>query len=169
MASTYSTDNDVSEKYSHVTIPTEVNVSNFRDDAYSVMNISLRGLYIVPIDSSEVTDTGYLKLIESKMAAGHILIAVASVSEMENVHEYGLLLIKEAEGLLQKLIDQKIILEGAEKETDYSKNVIRPAKIQGSSPDTYGTFDRPMSGIANDEIEGSVDAENYNSLEDIKK
>ena len=169
MATTYSTDSEVSEKYSHLQIPTSITVANYRDEAYNHINIMLRPLYVVPIDSPDAIDISYLKSIESRLAAGNILIAVGSSAEIENIHEYGLKLIEQAEAKLQALIDQKIILEGATQDTDDEGEVINPPRILGSASDSYATFERPMSGIENDAIEGVVDSEAYNSLEDVKE
>ena len=166
---TYSTDNDVASKYSHLKISNDLTVSDYRKEAYNDINIEISKLYVVPVVSTKDIDSDYLKSIESRLAAGNILIAVASVSEIENVHEYGKLLIEQATDKINKLLDQSIILTGAPKDTDDSDELIDAGKIQGSAPDEYGTFEREMSGIENDAIEGVVDSEKYNSLEDNKE
>lgn len=165
---TYSNDSDVTSKYAHLTIPVNITVEEYREEAFRLINVRIRALYSLPMDTTDENDLAYLKSIESRMAAGNILIAVASVAERENVHEYGKLLIDQAEEKLQKLIDQEIVLKAA-KDTDASDDVIDPPKLQGSAADEYGTFDRVMSGIENDAIEGIVDSENYNAIEDTKE
>jgi hypothetical protein len=168
MSTTYSIDNDVAEKYSHLTIPSGLSVPAYRDNAYNIINANLRKLYVVPIDSTNAVDLGYLKIIESELAAGKIIQAVATVHEAEGIHEYGETLIKSAEEFLGKLIDENIILSGATRDTDDSSDVVNAPIIHGSSADDYAAFDRPMSGIENDAIEGKVDSEEYNELEDTK-
>ena len=168
MSTTYSIDNDVAEKYSHLTVPSGLSVPAYRSDAYNIVNVRLRKLYVIPIDSTNSTDLGFLKIIESELAAGKIIQAVATVHEAEGIHEYGDTLIKSAESLLEMLENEKIVLSGATRDTDDSSDMVNPPVIHGSAADDYATFDRPMSGIENDAIEGKVDAEEYNELEDTK-
>jgi hypothetical protein len=166
MASTYSKDNDVEKKYSHLTIPTKVAIADFQDDAYNYINGRLRKLYTVPIVSSDNTDKGILKLIEASLAAGNILMAVAAVHEADGVHKYGQSLVDLAEEKLTMLEDQEMVLTGAPRDADSSDDVANAPLMSGSSADDYATFDRPMSGIENDAIEGTVDSEKYNEVED---
>jgi hypothetical protein len=166
---TYSLDGNVSEKFANITIPPDIIVYNFRLDAYNRINAKLRKIYVVPIVSTDATDIGILKSIESNLASGNILLAVATLHEVENVHEYGKLLIAKAEKELDELVNEEMVLSsGVTRDADDSDEVIDPPILQGGAADDYSTFDRPMSGIANDAIEGKVDAEAYNELEDTK-
>jgi len=166
MAGTYSNDNDAERKYSHLTIPSKVAVSDFRNDAYNYINSKLRKLYKIPIDSTDVTDKGILKLIESGITAGNVLLAVAAVHEAEGVHKYGKSLVDAAEEKLTMLEEQEIVLTGATRDTLSAEDMADAPMMSGSSADDFSTFDRPMSGVENDNIEGSVDAEAYNEVED---
>jgi hypothetical protein len=169
MATTYSKDNDISDKLSSVTLPTTLVIENYRKDAYNRINAKLRRIYIVPISSSDTTDQGVLCSIESNLSAGNILLAVATLHEVENVHEYGKLLIAKAESELKELTDEIVVLSlKAERDADDSDDVIDPPILKGNASDDYATFDRPMSGIENDAIEGVIDSKKYNSLEDNK-
>ena len=168
MASTYSKDNDVERKYSHLTIPTKVTIADFQEDAYNYINSRLRKLYKIPIDSTDDTDKGILKLIEAGLAAGNVLMAVAAVHEADGVHKYGKSLVDSAEEKLEMLENQEIVLTGATRDSDSSDDIANAPLMSGSSADDFSTFDRPMSGIENDAIEGSVDAEAYNEVEDTK-
>ena len=165
----YSNDKDVSSKYSHLKISSDVVVKEYREEAYNEINMKISSLYAIPIDSTNVHDLAYLKSIEARLAAGNILIAISTVDELEDVHEYGKFLIDQAYKKIEELLKQTIILKGATKDTDKSDNLIDAGKLQGSAADTYSTFDRPISGIENDAIEGKVDSEKYNSLEDNKE
>jgi len=166
---TYSNDRDISEKLAQVTISSDIVIADFRTDSFNIINAKLRKLYIVPITSKDITDVGILKSIESSLSAGNILLAVAILHEVENTHEYGKILINRANRMLTELINEKVVLsKEAIRDTDDSDEVIDPPIIDGSSSDKYATFDRPMSGIENDAIEGKVDATKYNSLEDTK-
>jgi hypothetical protein len=131
--------------------------------------MKLRSLYAIPIDSTDSNDLAYLKSIESRLSAGNILIAVSTVDQLKEVHEYGKFLIDQAYKKLGSLIKEEIILTGATQDTDKSDNVVDPPVIQGSAADDYAAFDRPMSGIENDALEGVVDSEKYDSLEDNKE
>jgi hypothetical protein len=168
MASTYSKDSDVERKYSHLTIPTKVTISDFQSDAYNYINSRLRKLYKIPIDSTDSTDIGILKLIESGLAAGNVLMAVAAVHEADGVHKYGKSLVDSAEEKLEMLENQEIVLTGATRDTLGAEDLADAPLMSGSSADDYATFDRPISGIENDNIEGSIDAEAYNEVEDTK-
>jgi short-subunit dehydrogenase involved in D-alanine esterification of teichoic acids len=164
--STYSIDTDVTEKYAHLTTPTNVVISNFRKDSYNYINARIRSIYSVPVVSTDESDKGILRVIESKLSAGNILMSVAAVQEAENLHSYAESLIKDAENLLTMLVDESMQLSSlATRDTSESTD---DRILQGSAPDSYATFDRPMSGVDNDAIEGIVDSEKYNSLEDVK-
>lgn len=165
----YSNDKDVASKYSHLKISSDVVVKDYREEAYNEINMRISNLYVIPIDSTDTNDTAYLKAIESRLAAGNILIAVSTVDELEDVHEYGKFLIEQAFNKIDELIKQTVILKGATKDTDKSDNLIDAGKLQGSAADEHSTFDRPISGIENDAVEGVVDSEEYNSLEDNKE
>jgi hypothetical protein len=166
---TYSNDKDVASKYSHLKISSNVIVKDYREEAYNDINMKLRSLYAIPIDSTDSNDLAYLKSIESRLSAGNILIAVSTVDQLKEVHEYGKFLIDQAYKKLGAIMKEEIILTGATKDTDKSDNVIDPPVIQGSAADDHATFDRPMSGIENDALEGVVDSEKYDSLEDNKE
>lgn len=164
---TYCTDADVSEKLSNVTIPTDMQIESFRTAAYNRINAKLRRLYVVPIATTDVTDLGVLESIEANIAAGRLLMAVATLHEIESVSEYAKTLIAQGNSELNELLDEKVVLsEEAERATTTADDAIDPPRILGGASDDYATFDRPMSGIENDAIEGKVDSEKYNSLED---
>lgn len=169
MSVTYSADKDVSSKYSHLKISSDVVVNDYREEAYNEINMKISNLYIIPIDSTNVNDIAYLKSIESRLAAGNILIAVSTTDELDELHNYGKFLIDQAVSKIDELIKQTIILRGATIDTDKADNIIDAGKIQGSAADAYSTFDRPISGIENDAIEGRVNAEKYSSLNDTNE
>ena len=169
MSVTYSNDKDVSSKYSHLKISSDVIVNEYREEAYNELNMRISNLYIIPIDSTDANDLAYLRSIESRLAAGNVLIAISTVDELQDVHEYGKFLIDQSFAKMDELVKQTIILKGATLDTDDANKVVDPGKLQGSSADSYSTFDRPISGIENDAIEGKVDSEAYSSLNDTKE
>lgn len=169
MATTYAKDGDVSENLSNITMPADMVIDNFRVEAYNHINARLRKIYIVPVVSADATDVAVLKSIEAKRAAGRILIAVTTLHEVENVSEYGKVLITEAKNELKELEQEMVVLSSeAVRDTDDSDEAIDSPTITGNAADDYATFDRPMSGIENDAIDGKIDSEKYNSLEDNK-
>ena len=166
---TYSVDGDVSEKLANVKISSDIVIANFRTASYNRINARLRKLYTVPVVSTDAIDVAILKSIEAYLTAGRVLVAVSTLHEMENVSEYGKILIRQGEDELKDLTTEVVVLSsGAERNTDDSDDAIDPPRLLGNAPDSYATFDRPMSGTANDAVEGVVDSENYNSLEDNK-
>jgi len=169
MTTTYSRDGDVSENLSNVTMPVDMVIDNFRVEAYNHINAGLRSLYTVPVTSTDAIDVSILRSVEAKRTAGRILMAVATIHEVENVSEYAKELLSEAKIELDALRNEEITLSSeAERDTDDSDEVIDPPRILGQAPDAEQTFGRPMSGIENDAIEGVVDSKPYNSQEDNK-
>jgi len=164
----YSIDTNVLGRISHIEIPSGLLVSGFREEAYTDINIQIRKLYTVPVVSTDQTDMDYLRDIEADLAGGNLILDVALVQEPTNLHEYGVSLINKAKSKLKRITDEIVILVGAERDTDTSNDQINFPKILGMSADAYGTFDRPISAVENDAIEGDLDAEQFNSLEDIK-
>lgn len=166
---TYSKDGDVSENLANVTMPSDLVIENFRTEAYNHINARLRNIYVVPVVSDDATDQAILQSIEAKRAAGRMLLAVATLHEVENVSEYGKLLVAEANKEIDELKKEEVVLSSsATRDTDDSDEAIDVPIIQGGAADDYSTFDRPMSGIENDAVEGKVDAEKYDELEDVK-
>lgn len=166
---TYSKDDNVSDNLANITLPADLVIANYRSRAYNRINARLRKIYVVPIVSIDVVDIGILENIEANLSAGNILLAVAALNEAENIHEYGSTLIKQAEKELDELNNEKIVLSSLViRNTDYSDDAVDPPSILGNVSDESATFDRPMSGIENDAIEGKINSEKYNSLEDTK-
>jgi hypothetical protein len=144
-------------------------IANYRTRAYNRINARLRKVYVIPIVSTDATDIGFLQNIEANLAAGNILLAVATLNEAENLHEYGKSLIDKAEKELDELSEEEIVLSSlAIRDTDDSDEAVDPPAILGGASDEYATFERPMSGIENDALEGKVDSEKYSELEDTK-
>lgn len=164
---TYSLDGDVSRKITHISIATGLLISEFREEAYTNINIKLRTKYVVPVDSDDETDMDFLKSIESDLAAGSLILDIAAnTQEDSGLDDYGKYLIDKGYAKLDKILKDSVILIGGEDNELNEDNYKNPARLGVNSPDNYGTYNRPMSGIENDAIEASVDAEKYNSLED---
>jgi len=169
MTTTYSIDGDVNENIASITVPSGLVIDNFRVEAFNNINSRIRKLYIVPIDSTDTTDQAILKSIESKRAAGRLLMSVATIHEVENISEYAKMLLLESNNEIKSITDEVVTFSTeVERDTDDSDEAINPPILQGKVPDSYSTFGRPMSGIENDAIKGVVDSEVYNSLEDNK-
>jgi hypothetical protein len=164
----YSIDTNVLGRISHIRIPSGLLVSEFREEVFSEINIQIQKLYTVPVVSTSQTEMDFLRDIEADIAGGRLIMDVALVQEAENLHEYGVELAKRGQKKLDLIIGEKVILVGAEKDTDFSDDQLSFPKIQGKAVDEYGFFDRPIAGVENDAIEGKTDAEKYNSLEDTK-
>jgi hypothetical protein len=169
MSTTYCIDSDVNIKLSNIKVASGIVTETFRVGAFNRINAKLRKLYIVPVVSTDDTDIGLLKGIESNIAAGRLLLSVSTINELENAHAYALELIKQGEGELKELVSEDLVLSAeAERDTDDSDEAVNPPFILGHAPDANSTFNRPMSGIENDAIDGIVDSGVYNSLYDNK-
>lgn len=147
-------------------IPSGVLVSSQRESAFTEINIQIRRLYIVPVDSSDQTDMDFLKDIEADLAGGKLLLDVSTVQEIDSLHSLGMELIKRASINLTKITEEKVVLIGAQKDTDDSDDKVNFPLLSFSSPDEYGIFDRRPSGIEQDAADGIVNTREYNSLED---
>jgi hypothetical protein len=64
----YSIDTNVLGRISHIKIPSGLLVSEFRDEAFSEININIRQQYVVPVVSTNDTDMDYLRDIEADIA-----------------------------------------------------------------------------------------------------
>lgn len=169
---TYSTDQNVTEKIAHVSLPEKIVVGNYREQAYNYINMRIKGLYIVPVSGS-LQDMTYLKHVESEYSAGKILLSVGVVNDSSNISEYGKMLVGAAEkaiDLIAGSVDGKmspsLVLSGAILDTDKTDNSADFPIVGISSPDTVGIFDRPISGIENDALLGKTDSEEYSALND---
>jgi hypothetical protein len=156
---TYSTDSDVMRKIAHVALASGLLPKEFRDEAYTDINIELRKLYAVPISSSDDSDLQFLKTIESNMAAGLLILDISATSENESeLDAYGEYLIDKGEERLQKLVNRTVVLIGAEDQTDDSSYSEEASFVNLQSPDDYSTFSRPMSEVDQAAADGLVDA-----------
>jgi hypothetical protein len=168
---TYSSDVNVTEKISHVSLPEKLVVANFRDEAFTYMNMRLRSLYLTPVSGS-LTTMSYLKHLESNLAAGKILMAVGTVNASSELSEYGKMLMGLGEKALALVLgsDTKepgVVLEGAPLDPDKSDNLADFPHVVLDSPDDFATFNRPISGIESDAIRAVTDAKEYSEENDI--
>ena len=166
---TYCIDSDVKVKLSNLNVASGILTENFRIGAYNRINAKLRKIYEVPVVSSDTTDTGLLQGIESNIAAGRLLLSISTINQMEGIQQYAVELLKQGEGELKELITGDIVLsiEAERRSTDTDDTVNMPY-LTGQAPDEFSTFGRPLSGIENDALEGVVNSEQYDSLEDNK-
>lgn len=153
---TYSTDTNILGRISHIKTASGVSVSEYRESAYTKININIRKLYTVPIVSSEQTDMDFLRDTEADLAGGTLILNVASVHKLEGLSEFGQFLIDNATANLDKLISEDIILVGAEEDTDSNDNMINFPVIEFNSPDSYSNFNKKQSEIDEDISEGLV-------------
>lgn len=168
---TYSSDEDVREKFAHITITDDLVVGNFRDAAFSYINMRIRNLYVVPVSGS-LNTMSFLKHMEADFAAGKILASVGTLQSSSEVSEYGKMLMISGQKALDLISSHDgknpaITLEGAAVDTDKSDNAADFPLLGLDSPDDFATYNRPMSGVENDAILAKTNSEKFNSLEDV--
>lgn len=135
------------------------------------MNMRLRSLYLTPVSGSLMT-MSYLKHLESNLTAGKILMAVGTTNASSELSEYGKMLIGIGEKALSLVLgsdskEPQVVLEGAPLDPDKSDNLADFPSVVLDSPDTFATFNRPMSGIDNDAILAVTDAKEYDATNDV--
>lgn len=163
---TYSEDTDVRGRIAHVKIPSGVLVSSHREAAYTDINIQIRQLYTVPVNSTDQTDMDWLRDVEADLAGGTLLLDVATVNQISELHEFAMELIKRSTIKLTKLLSQNIVLIGAEKDTDSTDNQIDFPLVSLRSPDASDSFNRRPSGIDMDAREGRINTREYVEMDD---
>lgn len=142
----YSTDENVKERISFVSLPTELSIPNYRTDAESIINLKLRNTYIVPVSGS-LTDMTFLRNIESDLSGGNILLRVATVNGSDQISALGQLLVDEAMKKLDMLIAGSLTLEAPLDTDDTDDNAANPRMGIGS-PDLVSTFGESDNGAS---------------------
>jgi hypothetical protein len=160
----YSIDSDVLAKISNIKIASGINVSSFRDSASINIDVNIRKLYIVPVDSDDTTDMAYLKDIESDLAAGNLLESVSTVDQIDTLHALGEELIKKGNEKLNKLISEEVILIGAQKDTDSSDDQVNFPSLIFNSPDEESNFNKTVNDIDSDARRGETESEENERL-----
>lgn len=166
---TYCVDSDVMGRIAHVKIPSGVLASVQREIAHTEININVRKLYIVPINSTDQTDMDFLRDIEADLAGGKLLLDISTVQQIDTLHALGMELIKRSQINLSKLTSENVVLIGAEKDLDSSDAMVNFPRVSLDSPDEYDSFNRRPSGVEQDAVDGIINTREYSSLGDTFK
>lgn len=102
----------------NIPLPSYINSQKVIDDAADEIDSKVGYLYTTPLD---VSDPGplarparlLLKRINSHLASGRLILALASPEENRNLHAYGWSLVKESLVALDALASGEIVIEGA--------------------------------------------------------
>lgn len=105
-------------KLGNIPLPPYLDTQKEVNDAADEIDSKIGYWYSTPIDlgaGSLVVRPArlFLKRINSSLATGRILLAIASPEENRNLHAYGWSLIQEAQAALQSIAAGEIHLEGA--------------------------------------------------------
>jgi hypothetical protein len=92
--------------------------TSYVNDAADEIDSKIGFVYSTPVDMSDPGPTSrparlLLKRLNVFLASGRMLLAVASPGEEDQLHQYGLYLVKEATNTLDMIANGKIILDGA--------------------------------------------------------
>lgn len=99
-------------------IPTPRDSEKFVQDATDEINSKLGLRYVVPIVvdqtvSANLVTVLLLKRINNHLASGRLVCAKAASGSQQEVHQYGMSLIREAEAALSQLMSGDMTLPGA--------------------------------------------------------
>ena len=164
------TESDVNKMLNDMPVGSGVDRPHFINKAEDNMNAAFAGIYEIPITipSSVATvvsgaTTNLLQSINEDLAAGLLLLSLASVHEIDSLHSYAKDMEKRAISKIDKIHSRKLVLVGATADTDPSDDAPRASKVIVSSPDGKSDiaqsssnatdeksyFNRPHNEIAN--------------------
>jgi hypothetical protein len=163
----YAVASDLDQILAKLPVASGVLRQGFLDAAEAEIHAATIGIYEVPIvvPSSVATTisgvtVGILKSIEQDLAAGRLLLALATSTENTEIHDYGKFLVDGAVAKLTDIKTQVLILPGATLDSDPNDDKPRPSQISYSSPDgkdvavdTGSYFNRPYEQVANPDNE----------------
>lgn len=111
-----------------IPLPGYINTSERVNDAADEIDSRIGYIYQTPINIEQGSPVErparlLLKRINSHLASGRILLAIAAPSEQTSLHAYGWSLVKESLDALEQIKDGDIVLEGA----PTAENAVQPA------------------------------------------
>lgn len=115
----YCTDGDLLLS-GNLPVPAGFDKMKFVQDAADEINVAIGSLYKTPVvfataeDQELYADTiTFLKQLNARLATGRLIMALDASGQNQQLHAYGLFLLKEVKGFLQEIKDRDIVLEGA--------------------------------------------------------
>jgi hypothetical protein len=104
-----------------IPLPSYLDAQKVVQDAADEIDSKLGSLFVTPFNVSETDDDALtrpsrllLKRINTHLATGRLILAVANPEENRNLHAYGYYLVKEAEEALDCIVKGDVTLDGAE-------------------------------------------------------
>ena len=169
----YAITTDLDQILSQLPVASGVSRQAFLDSAEAEIHTAMIGLYKVPVEvlstvATTISGVTYniLKSIEQDLAAGRLILSLATTNENEQIHDYGKFLVDGATSKLKDIKTRVLILPGATVDEDRTDDNPRPNKVLFSAPDGKSTatdeksfFNRPYEQVANpsNEVTGGID------------
>jgi len=164
----YGSERDVKELLSDIPLPEGRDISRYIKKAESRVDAYIGNIYSVPVDitASGITSSAIelLQTITTDLAAGYLLLSLATVQENDIIHAYGQSLVDRAISDLEKIKEQELVLDGATKSTTTARvSKILSSSADGSADaqdsdsyfgksytDSYDTDEQPDEGVLED-------------------
>ena len=115
----YCTPNDLLLS-ANLPVPVGFDKQKFVQDAADEIDTSIGSLYKTPVsfDTAEDQETyavtiTFLKQLNARLATGRLIMALDATGQDQQLHAYGLFLLKEVQSILAQIKDRDIVLEGA--------------------------------------------------------
>lgn len=139
---TYCTTSDVDQWIANLPIASGLSRSDFITHAVADIHLAAAGLYKIPITigsgvASTVSGatTEILKMVNSKRAAGYLLLSTTVAQENQTIHDLADRYLEETQKVLTDLREQKLVFVGADVDDTKSDDMVRPGILAHSAPD----------------------------------
>lgn len=135
-----------------IPLPSYIDPAKQIADAADEIDSKIGYVYVTPIDVSVGSNLArparlLLKRINSSLATGRLILAVASPEENRNLHAYGWSLVKEATAALDLIASGEAVLEGAIPDPNASEAAVTAPLI--SNLDAESSVEAFYNRIAN--------------------
>lgn len=165
----YGSERDVRELLSDIPLPEGRDISRYIKRAEARVDAYLAELYEIPVDitASGISNSAVelLQAVTTDLAAGYLLLSLATVQENDLIHAYGQNLIDRAIADLEKIKNQEMVLDGA----TASSTTTRGKKILESAADGSTTAQDSESyfGKSYEEMLDKTEQPDEGVLEDL--
>ena len=118
-------------------IPTPANAQKYVDDGADEIDARIGFKYATPIVVGESAEERpvrlLLKRINNWLASGRLIMALDGGGEDDQLHQYGLYLVTEANKTLDQIVDGEIVLPGVDPASPSSEIVTGPQMTTGDA------------------------------------
>jgi hypothetical protein len=138
-------------------IPTPANAQKYVDDGADEIDARIGFKYATPIAVGESAEERpvrlLLKRINNWLASGRLIMALDGGGEDDQLHQYGLYLVTEANKTLDQIVNGEIVLPGVDPSSPTSEIVTGPQMSVGDEYSLVEGFDEIFGNPAKISIE----------------